>query len=234
MLQKQIVSVELINLLYDLQNEPLLKNYFLAGGTALALQLGHRTSTDIDLFTPKNQNNQLIINMLKDKYQYFELINISSSGLQVIIKKIKVDIISLNQNILEPPITEDGIRLFTKSDIAAMKLRAVIFRENPRDYIDLAFLLQEFSLDKMFDFYKQKYEEQNLTMLKLKLLACKDFKPDDWNNEINMIKNNINLMEIPKLFENELKKYNSKKNIGNSKTIFSKIGKLFNIHKSGR
>ena len=61
MLQQETLVPEMINLIKELQSNSLFNNYILAGGTALTLQLGHRTSTDIDLFTLKEHNYILII-----------------------------------------------------------------------------------------------------------------------------------------------------------------------------
>ena len=214
MLQKQVVSVELLNLLYELQKEHLLINHALAGGTALALQLGHRTSTDIDLFSYKEQNNKMILNMFNNKFKYYELVYIDKSALQIIVRNIKIDILSTNVNTIDDPKIEDGIRYFGMKDIAAMKLRAVLYRMKPRDYIDIAYLLNEFKLEAMFEYYKNKYNEQDLTMLKIKLLACKDFRINDWGEEIAMLKNDIKLKDIPKILESEVKNYNKKYKIG--------------------
>jgi len=90
MLQKQVVSLELLKLLDELQSESLLKGHYLAGGTALALQLGHRKSTDIDIFANKKQDNAIILNMLKDRYKNYDILNITENGIQVMIKNIKV------------------------------------------------------------------------------------------------------------------------------------------------
>jgi hypothetical protein len=51
MLRQETVVPEIIETIKELQNNPLFNDFYLAGGTALALQLGHRTSTDIDLFS---------------------------------------------------------------------------------------------------------------------------------------------------------------------------------------
>ncbi|MDR0442584.1 MAG: nucleotidyl transferase AbiEii/AbiGii toxin family protein [Treponema sp.] len=58
MLCKEAVSCELIEIITDLQKEQLFSKHILAGGTALALQLGHRKSFDIDLFTLEKQDNE--------------------------------------------------------------------------------------------------------------------------------------------------------------------------------
>ena len=60
MLIKNAVSPEMYNLIKKLQSNTIFDNYILAGGTALALQIGHRTSTDIDLFSPKKHSVTLL------------------------------------------------------------------------------------------------------------------------------------------------------------------------------
>ena len=65
MLRKNAISVKLLETIKDIQKNYLFKDYVLAGGTALALQYGHRISTDIDIFTTNDQNNVSILNYFK-------------------------------------------------------------------------------------------------------------------------------------------------------------------------
>lgn len=69
MLHTETVSPELLDLIRKLCNEPLLKDFYLVGGTALSLQMGHRISTDIDLFTPNPFDAQTYASQLADRYQ---------------------------------------------------------------------------------------------------------------------------------------------------------------------
>jgi hypothetical protein len=69
MLQTNSVKKSLWNLLKDLQKNIIFENYFLVGGTALSLQLGHRTSDDIDLFTRNDIVKDEIFNFLNEKYK---------------------------------------------------------------------------------------------------------------------------------------------------------------------
>ena len=71
MLQKETLVPEMINLLKELQSN--FKEHILAGGTALTLQLGHRTSTDIDLFTNKKQNKLEIMEHLRKNYKKIKI-----------------------------------------------------------------------------------------------------------------------------------------------------------------
>jgi len=221
MLQKQVVSLELIQLLKELQSMPILKEHYLAGGTALALQLGHRKSTDIDIFSNKKQNNGIIIDSLKDQFKYYDILNITNNGLQLMIKNIKVDIMGMNQNILEDIKSEDNMRYYGKQDISAMKLRAVLYRDKFRDYADIAYLMKDIPFIEMIECYKKKYNENNITLLKMKIINTQ------FNNvEINevkdcMIKNDIDINKITVLLKNEIKKYNDENNINTN--IFKKL-----------
>ena len=221
MLQKQVVSLELIQLLKELQSMPILKEHYLAGGTALALQLGHRKSTDIDIFSNKKQNNGIIIDSLKDQFKYYDILNITNNGLQLMIKNIKVDIMGMNQNILEDIKSEDNMRYYGKQDISAMKLRAVLYRDKFRDYVDIAYLMKDIPFIEMIKCYKEKYNENNITLLKMKIINTQ------FNNvEINevkdcMIKNDIDLNKITVLLKNEIKKYNDENNINTN--IFKRL-----------
>jgi len=73
MLRQEAVVPEMYFLIKELQKESLFQNHILVGGTALTLQLGHRTSTDIDFFTVKSQNALALINFFKKKYNNTEV-----------------------------------------------------------------------------------------------------------------------------------------------------------------
>lgn len=131
-------------------------NMRLVGGTALALQIGHRKSIDLDLFgdidfdnvnTAKvfaDFNNTIILKRSKN-------INIFS------IDDIKVDFVNYSYPWLQKPLLLDGIRLAGIEDIAAMKLAAITGRGSRKDFIDLYFLLQKYNLKEMLRFYRNKY-----------------------------------------------------------------------------
>ena len=223
MLQKQSVSPRLLETLKDIQKESIFKDYILAGGTALAFQYGHRISTDIDIFTTKKQNNASILNYFQEKYKYYDLDKLEADCIRLRTNGIKIDILRVVNNILEAPIKEEGITFFGKKDIAAMKLRAILTRTVNRDYIDIAYLLREYSLEDMFEFYKKKYNANDAAIVKRALLKCNGIEKSDWNEEVEMLKNDINIMDIPKIINKEIEKNNKKKHIGKFlKNIFKK------------
>ena len=95
MLWKETCSSDLIKLLKELQSYELLKTHTLAGGTSLALQLGHRMSEDLDIFSTYRHDYKNIYNFLKNQYSNIRKENENDESLQIFINEIKVDILSI-------------------------------------------------------------------------------------------------------------------------------------------
>jgi len=214
MLQKQSVSDELLETLKDIQKDYLFKDFVLAGGTALAFHYGHRKSIDIDLFTKNKLNNKSILNYFQEKYKYYDLDRIDNDIIRLRANGIKIDLVRVVNNDLEKPITEEGVTYFGKKDIAAMKLRTILTRTTNRDFIDIAYLLKDFSLKEMFNFYYKKYNSNDISILKRALLKCSELNEQDWQDDIIMLKNKINILKISNIISKEIIKYNKKNKIG--------------------
>jgi hypothetical protein len=132
----------------------------LVGGTALALQLGHRSSIDIDLFGEHHLDDHQLSAQLSE---FAEVVAIggSSSIKAFFINDIKVDIVNYPYPWIASQVEEDGIRMASILDIAAMKIAAIEQRGSKKDFIDLYFLLQQFSLSEILQFYQQKITDGN-------------------------------------------------------------------------
>ena len=156
-----LISPETFLLTQELQVHPTLKEFHLVGGTALTLQLGHRNSIDIDLFTQNDFDANNLLSLLKKKYSIEERY-IGNNTIIVFIENIKVDFIKHNFPYVNPPISEEGIRFLSKEDIAAMKLNAISQSgKRLKDFIDIYFLLRHFSFGSMIDFFQIKYPQTN-------------------------------------------------------------------------
>jgi len=215
MLQQETLVPEMINLIKELQSNSLFDNYILAGGTALALQIGHRTSTDIDLFTFKEHNHISIIEYLKRKYKNIEIFIVDINFIRVFINKIKVELVYYEEKIIESIINEENIKLFNIYEIAAMKLKAVTGRTEPRDFIDIAYLLKEMSLKKMFELYEEKFGMISPLYMKRTLLTkSKNIKNDEWLVGIKMLRDDIKPQDVPKFIEVKIEQYNKEIGIG--------------------
>ena len=177
MLQLSTVESNALELLKKLQKSPLLGSARLVGGTALALQIGHRKSIDLDFFGELNFEIQELIDEIKE---FAELTILSESkNIHVYsVAGIKVDFVNCKYPWLDDAVVEDGITLASIRDIAAMKISAIIGRGTKKDFIDIAFLLQKFSLKEILDFYSMKYNDGSV-FTALKSLTYFDDAEDD-------------------------------------------------------
>ena len=205
----------MIKLIKELQSNSLFNNYVLAGGTALTLQIGHRTSTDIDLFTFIEHNYISIIEYLKRTYKDIEVFIADENFIRVFINKIKVELVYYEEKNIEPIINEENIKLFNIYEIATMKLKAATGRTEARDFIDIAYLLKEMSLKNMFELYEKKFGMISPLYMKRTLLTkSKSIKHDEWLVGIKMLRDDIKPMDVPKYIEEKIEHYNKEIGIG--------------------
>jgi len=129
---------------------------YLAGGTALALLIGHRISVDLDFFTEKEFDENRTANSLSNIKEFKEL----RKDWRTILGKINKTSVSLfyyKYPLIEKPQTFEEIQIIGKRDLAAMKLHAIEERGTRRDFIDLFFIANDYSLDEIIELYDQKY-----------------------------------------------------------------------------
>lgn len=150
------ISDELYALITQLMQDPALNDFYLVGGTGLALQLKHRRSVDIDLFCHTGFDSQSTCSHLEHQHQAYSVIH-ELNTVRCLIKGIKVEFLCHPYKLLEPLSLIDGIRLAGLKDLAAFKLNAVSGRGSKKDFWDVEALLQHFTLRQMLDFFTQKY-----------------------------------------------------------------------------
>lgn len=158
MLHFETVSPSALELLTSLQQIAIFKDLRLVGGTSLALQYGHRKSIDIDLFGPLDADELEISEELGHLGQIKQLQK-SKNIFVYLINGIKTDIVRYKYPWLEEVQLIDGIRFAGKMDIAAMKLAAITGRGTKKDFIDIWFLLKEFTMKQLIEFYLKKYSD---------------------------------------------------------------------------
>jgi predicted nucleotidyltransferase len=156
MLYYETVDLETLVLLQKLQDLPIFKEMRLVGGTSLALQIGHRKSIDIDLFGKLSVEYEELVDEIKTVGHVIQLNN-SKNIHGFLINNIKVDIVNYEYNWLRDKITYDNIHLASIEDIAAMKLNAIIGRGSKKDFIDLYYILNNYTLSELMAFYDRKY-----------------------------------------------------------------------------
>ncbi|MDX2248871.1 MAG: nucleotidyl transferase AbiEii/AbiGii toxin family protein [Bacteroidia bacterium] len=159
-------------------HEEVFNKYSLAGGTALALQMGHRVSVDLDFFGNHVFDPEDLFQVYSDLGGY-QLLSQGKNILIVSIKDIKIDVINYRYDLLEPIVEIDGLRLYSLPDIAAMKLAAVTGRGRKRDFFDLFFLLKKYSLSEIMNFYQRKYPDGSVFLVAKSLLYFVDADTDE-------------------------------------------------------
>lgn len=204
MLFYKTIAPTTLELLIELQKVPELTHTRLVGGTALALQIGHRISVDLDLFAFDFEEDFLsIIAGIKKIGYSFEIRRQTSNILISMINNIKVDIVNYPYPWLDNKLTEDNISLASIKDIAAMKLSAITNRGTKKDFIDLYYLLKQYSLKQLLELYDKKYSDAS-TFMVLKSLTYFE----DAEDEIlpNVFDHSINWEDVKKVISNEVMK----------------------------
>lgn len=137
------------------------ENFYLGGGTAVALQLGHRRSVDFDWFTPKTLSDPLgFAATLAQERIPFATDQVERGTLYGSAYRVRLSFFEYAYPLLRPTVTwkEYDCRLASLADLACMKLAAIAQRGSKKDFIDVYALGQEtFSLAEMLAFYRRKY-----------------------------------------------------------------------------
>lgn len=173
MLQTQAVEPELLELLNGIMASDVFSDFVLVGGTALALQIGHRKSIDLDFFGKSEIEEASFLNSLS-QYGKVKTLRKSKNVLITLVNNIKVDFVNYAYPLIKPAKTTNNIRIASKEDIGAMKLNAITGRGSKKDFIDLFFLLKAYSLNQLLDFYKNKFADGSEFLLMKSLLFFED------------------------------------------------------------
>ncbi|MFA7449152.1 MAG: nucleotidyl transferase AbiEii/AbiGii toxin family protein [Weeksellaceae bacterium] len=167
-LHYETVTPQLKDVLFDLMSNPLFNAFRLVGGTSLSLRYGHRLSVDIDLFTDAPYGSidfAPLEKYLQQTYPYYyktdktEIVGFGRSYYvgQSEMKSVKVDLFYTDPFIREAKII-DNIRIAHVDDVVAMKIDVVSRGGRKKDFWDLHYLLDHYSIPQMVDLHKQRNE----------------------------------------------------------------------------
>jgi len=169
MLRKEAISPQLLKLLQRLMSLPELHKHQLVGGTALALQIGHRISVDIDLFSDAETNyiemEEVMSKVFEGDFKVAHYLNSSfGKGICFYLEGIKTDMIDWKMPFKYPIIEMEKIRMASKEDILGMKLDIITAspeyaRYDKKDFVDLVCLLNYFTMAQMIEIYKQRHPQ---------------------------------------------------------------------------
>ncbi len=148
--------------------------FYLAGGTGLALQLGHRTSADFDFYSQKSFNPQKLVFQIERSLKPVKVVQIQEDTLILKYKDIIISLFLYPYPLLKPLLDLDWVSVAALEDIAAMKLVAITQRGTKRDFIDLYYLIKKLGLVQILELSKQKYKEFNQYLALQALLYFSD------------------------------------------------------------
>jgi hypothetical protein len=187
---------------------PLLKNFkadfYLAGGTGLALQLGHRDSIDFDFFSARDIDTVKLFSAIKQVFKGYKIIKVQEerNTLTVFIdENIKLSFFTYPYKLLKKPLNEPNFRIAAILDIAIMKLAAIVSRATNKDYIDLYFILQKISLKNILAVFNKKLPELDINLVLKSLVYFKDVakEPIKFRNNCN-----IDFLTVKEFFKREI------------------------------
>ncbi len=133
-----------------------LDQFYLSGGTGLSLQLGHRESEDLDFFS-QSEFSPLALQIKLEQFGALEKTEIADGTLNTYLSGVKLQFLYYPYKLLEETTEWSGIKLSSVLDIACTKLQTIGSRGSKKDFIDLFFLFQQFSLTELLEALKRKY-----------------------------------------------------------------------------
>lgn len=157
-MHEEILDEKTRRLLDEIEKIKELDNFYLAGGTALALEIGHRKSIDLDWFSEKPFSTEEVKNKLKSlgklkiDEELEDTLNCNLNG-------VKLSFFEYPYKNLFPFEKYNKIRLADLRDIACMKINAISSRGSKKDFIDLYFILQKILLDNLLKLFDKKYKD---------------------------------------------------------------------------
>lgn len=157
------------------------KDFYLAGGTALALQLGHRDSIDFDFFASKSFSTENLFRQVELVFTERELTKTQEEKdtLTVVVDgKIKISFFAYPYRLIKSLLEEENFQMASLEDIGAMKLSAITSRSVLKDYVDLYFILHQIKLDTLLTVTKDKFPTMDVNPILKSLVYFEDIQEE--------------------------------------------------------
>lgn len=182
---------------------------YLAGETALALYLGHRTSIDFDFYRPKEFKKEFLTEAFRENLvsEQWEIFRDEDNTFELMIENIHLSCFFYRYPLLRPFRFVEGVQLASLEDIAAMKIVAIGQRGKHRDFIDIYYLIRKMGLSKLLRLTQQKYKEYNPYIYLRGLLYFTDAEKDKAKTRIEIFDKSLTWPVVKKYIITEVIKY---------------------------
>lgn len=155
---REVIAEAVERVLGELQHSSVLLPFYLAGGTGLALQLGHRRSQDLDFFNAELFDEEALVQKVQ-RISEFSLLSRAPHTVHAVIQGVKVSFLGYDYPLLFPRHTFLDVKVADPRDIACMKISAIASRGTKRDFIDLHAESQQVSLSELLDLFGKKFAQ---------------------------------------------------------------------------
>lgn len=201
---REVMTASTEGTLRSLERSSLLNTFYLAGGTGLALQFGHRLSQDLDFFSAQLFDEDLLLQQLEN-LKGWALASKAPHTLHATIEESRLTFLGYTYEALFPLLSFEGVQVADARDIACMKLSALASRGTKRDFVDVYVAAQKFGLATILQWFERKYAQARYNRLHvLKSLTFFDdaekdpmphmLLPIDWPQVVQFF-----LREVPRL-----------------------------------
>ena len=155
---REVIPAETETTLRALREAKLLSPFYLAGGTGLALQFGHRLSLDLDFFSPEQFDEETLLQHAQALPE-FALVSRAPFTLHATVGGTKVSFLGYVYPLLFPTRRFEDVAVADSRDIACMKVSAIASRGTRRDFVDLYVASQQYGLQEILQLFAQKYAQ---------------------------------------------------------------------------
>ena len=154
-----VVTSQMQRLLFHIGDQAFSHRFYLAGGTALSLQIGHRRSVDFDFFSVTDEIDEKSRNEIIAGISYFptQIIESVAGNLLMLVDSIRVGFFSYGYPLVNEPIQCENAQLASLDDIGLMKCDALISRGSRKDFYDLYFISRYIQFEDLLKLSIQKY-----------------------------------------------------------------------------
>ncbi len=157
------------------------QGFYLAGGTALALQLGHRDSIDFDFFTTGDVDTTSLWQQIETVFigHHLQKTQEEKDTLSLVLDgDVRISFFGYHYPLLEPVIPANGLELASVLDIGCMKLSAITGRSTLKDYVDLYFIFKKMNLATLLEASSKKFPTLDQALILKSLVYFDDIEPE--------------------------------------------------------
>lgn len=204
---EEVLSKKAKNSLALLGESGVLKDAYMAGGTALALRIGHRFSYDFDFFTPSEFDEKMLVQRIKKLIPDFELEKTGWRTIMGYIQKTRFSLFFYDYPLLFPAQEFLKINIVDAREVAPMKIAAISDRGRKRDFIDLFFIINKekiLTLEESLKLYDKKFKllKQN----KIHIIKSLSYFEDADKDEMPKMIKEVKWRKVKNFFKKELMK----------------------------